>query len=81
MKMTIDDFEIDIKVKGKWSKKANKQDLIYFLNTMSLFAFEASEYNRMIGNNSITNESNKYHQEMYDILDKMGAFDRCKNVT
>ena len=76
MKLIIDEYEVDIKVKhSKYGKKANKADTMDFLNTLSIFCTDSARLNRMLGTHSIADEAEQYGKDIYGYLEAKGAYD------
>lgn len=75
MKLIIDEYEVDIKVKhSKYGQKANKTDTMNFLNTLSIFCTDSARLNRMLGTDSIADEAEQYSKDIYEYLEAKGAY-------
>lgn len=76
MKLRIGEYEVDIKVKhSKCGGKANKADTMYFLNDLVCICADSARLNRMLGTHSIADESEKYHDDIYNYLKAKGLYD------
>ena len=77
MKLTLGNYEIDIKVKSTIGeeRRCNKTDTMYFLNRLSSAFSEAAilEYQR--GFAAIAKESEKYGDDIYEFLDSLEFYD------
>ena len=82
MKIIIDDFEIELKVKRTGEKRCNKLSAMYFLNYLSLLFYDSGllkdkqykesqkEYTKAVSNMRY-DEASKIH----DFLNNMGFYD------
>lgn len=78
MKLMINGYEVEIKAKAKWSKRANKEDTMDFLNTISLLASEAAKYNEQIkAHDAVAEWCDRISDEIYNVLKENGAY---KNI-
>lgn len=75
MKITIGNYEIDIKVKRPYSPKANKGDTFALLCLMSSYAYEAAEMREQIGFHLLAKEARQIGEEIYNFLDDKHYFD------
>lgn len=75
MKFHIDNYEIDIKVKGLCNEtRNNKQDAMYFMNFISLLALNAAENYRKEGANALAEQAEKCSDEIHEQLKAMGCY-------
>ena len=75
MKLHIDNYEIDIKVKGLCNEtRNNKQDAMYFMNFISLLATKAEEKFRDEGAIALAEQAGKYSDEIHEQLKAMGCY-------
>lgn len=75
MKLTINGAEVEIKVKGRYSEKYNKEDTMYFLNTMCGAFGDSAQIRNMIGLNAIAKESEEIKHDIYNHLEGLGFYD------
>ena len=76
MKLMIEGKEIEIKVKGEFSERANKQDTLAFLNLVSIAFTESGEYwDKLAGRDCVTARVRKgYGTEIYKYCRDKGAY-------
>ena len=75
MKLTINGYEVEIKVKSKWNKRTNKADTMAFLNMVSIWAGEAAMYNVHKFGTGYGNTENRASDDIYNFLDANGCYD------
>lgn len=76
MKFTIEGMEVEIKVKGQHSSRANKEDAIYLMNLMSIYAGLAGDhYREKFGSDGLAKGAYNIAKEIYEQLDRMGAYE------
>ena len=76
MKFTIEGMEVEIKVKGQHSSRANKEDAIYLMNLMSIYAGLAGDhYSEKFGIDGLAKEAYNIAGEIFEQLHKMGAYE------
>lgn len=77
MTIEIDNYKVEIKVKAVYSEKANKEDTMNLLNSISIWAFEAAnEYDRT-GAHALAKRARKASREIYKILETKGCYKDC----
>lgn len=75
MKFHIDNYEIDIKAKGLFNEtRNNKEDVMYFMNLMALFASSAKENYRNEGADALAEQAGKCSNEIYEQLKTMNCY-------
>ena len=75
MKFHIDNYEIDIKVKGLCNEtRNNKNDMMYFMNLIALFASGAEENYRNNGAVTLAEQAGKCSDEIHEQLKAMGCY-------
>ena len=75
MKFHIDNYEIDIKAKGLCNEtRNNKNDMMYFMNLIALFASGAEENYRNQGANALAEQAGKCSDEIYEQLKAMDCY-------
>ena len=75
MKLHIDTYEIDIKVKGLCNEtRNNKEDAMYFMNLIALFASGAEENYRNKGADALAEQARKCSDEIHEQLKAMGCY-------
>ena len=75
MKLRIDNYEIDIKVKGLCNEtRNNKEDAMYFMNLIALFASGAEENYRNNGAVALAEQAEKCSNEIHEQLKAMGCY-------
>ena len=74
MKLTVNEFEIEIKAKARWNSKANKEDAMNILNRMSIWASEAAQYNNKLGHTGLAEEWEQAASQIYEYLKINGAY-------
>lgn len=74
MRLTINGAEVEIKVKGKYSSRANKQDTMFFLNTLSIWASEAANHYRYEGAEALEKDARTCGMDIYNALDAAGLY-------
>ena len=75
MKFHIDNYEIDIKAKGLCNEtRNNKEDVMYFMNLISLLACSAEENYRNKGAIALAEQAGKCSDEIHEQLKAMGCY-------
>ena len=74
MKMNIAGYELDIKAK-RFEDRANKQDLIYFLNFISIMAGEARDKYMAEDLPGLSAEAGRWVRDIDSQLHAMGALE------
>ena len=76
MRLFIEGKEIEIRVKGEFSDRANKQDTLAFLNLVSIAFTESGEYwEKLAGRDSVTARVRKgYGTAIYEHCRDKGAY-------
>lgn len=75
MKLTINGAEVEIKVKDKYSEKYNKEDTMYFLNSLAIAYRNSAEWESRIGCPAIAEESEEIRQDIFNYLEGLGFYD------
>lgn len=76
MKLTIGDYEIDIKARNTYGLPGySKGDAMAFLNTLSIWAHESSEYRRMLRLDATAAAASKASDDIYNALDARGYYE------
>lgn len=68
MKLIINGDTVEIRVKSKYSERANKKDTLYFLNDLGLFAYEAKEHYKILGLHGAEMEAKQAADDIYNYL-------------
>ena len=76
MKLMINGYEVTIKARGRWSKKASEKDAMEFLNDVSIWASESAKYNREKGYEGLAESYDKAGYEIYKALEDAGLYDK-----
>lgn len=75
IKLPRDFREIDIKVKGLYSKeRCGKADLISYLNELSIVYSEAAKWNEQLGYSAIADDYRSKSKALYEINIGIGAY-------
>ena len=75
MKFHIDNYEIDIKAKGLCNEtRNNKEDVMYFMNLMALFASGAEENYRNKGAGALAKQAKECSDAIRKQLKSMGCY-------
>lgn len=74
MKITMNGYEVEIKARASYNSKANKQDTMDLLNSISIWVMEAANDPT---NKSIKNYLEGVSNEIYEQLKAAGAY---KNI-
>ncbi len=74
MKLMINGYEVEIKARATWSKRATKLDAMHFLNSISILAFEAAEYNRMKFGEDCGKYADRISDEIFEVLKANGLY-------
>jgi len=76
MRLKVRDKEVDIKVKGPYDDKFNKEATMGFLNELCCYLGEARNMYRMLGAESLQTAAEDTRYDIYTILDNLGLYDR-----
>lgn len=79
MTLTINGYEVEIKVKDKGNNRFNKKDTMLFLNSLSLMFDYSCERNINKGYDSLAERDRKSSNEIYDFLYSLGYYDDLHN--
>lgn len=74
MKLTIGNYEVDIRARYKGAQHAERWATLAFLNSVSLWAYEAGEYNKLLHCNATAKVANDAHLDVYNALDARGYY-------
>lgn len=74
MKLVIDREQIEIKVKGAYSEKANKDDAMAFLCELNCSLSLAKERAEELGCNGIAKKINRQMSDIHNHLESLGYF-------
>ena len=75
MKLHIDNYDIDIKVKGLCNEtRNNKQDAMYFMNFIALLATSAEENYRNKGADALAEQAGRWSDEIHEQLKTMNCY-------
>lgn len=75
MKLTVANYEIEIKAKQTWENRNNEQALMYFLNQVSLAFLEASEHMEEHGKDALAEDYKEKWRDIYKAIEARGFFD------
>ena len=75
MRLKIDGMEVEIKVKGQYAKRFNKEDTMYFLNNVSLYASLAYAYYEERGHEASASRADEFSNDIYAHLKEIGCYD------
>ena len=75
MKLTVANYEIDIKVKKTWENRNNEEALMYFLNQVSIAFKEASEHMTENGYNALAEDYEEKSMDIYNVIKARGFYD------
>lgn len=78
MKITISNYEVDIKAKGPYSPKANKDDTFALLCLLSTYAYEAATRHEQLGYHAMAKEAYQISEEIYNFLNDKHCFDEVR---
>ena len=74
MKLTINEYEVEIKVKRGGADRASKMDTMQFLNSVSIWAMEAAKQMRTTGAPALAEEFDGASTEIYNFLKGAGLY-------
>lgn len=74
MKLTIGNYEVEIKAKGMFAEKMNKEDTMYFLNKISSVCYQASLQSRAQGWEFRADDEQEMSTQIYEFLDNKGFY-------
>lgn len=75
MKINIEhNTEINVTAKRSFSDRANKTDLMYFLNELSIVYKDASAFNAGLGLDALAKDYREKGDLLYKICEEMGAY-------
>lgn len=75
MKLTVANYEIEIKAKKTWESRNNEQALMFFLNQVSLAFLEASERMEEKGMGALSEDYKEKWRDIYKAIEAKGFFD------
>lgn len=79
MKLTIDNYEIEIKAKSRYSNRFNKNDTLDLLNILAIAFSNSRQRNELEGYEALAKRDNKNFYNINDFLDSNGFFDDLRN--
>lgn len=79
MTIKIDSYEVEIKAKGRYSNRFNKNDTMDFLNFLSMAFSNARNYHESQGYESLAELDNECSDNIYNFLDSLGFYDELRN--
>lgn len=74
MKLFIDGYEVEIKVKANYDTKASKFTTQNFLNDLSILAGEARRSFERSELNALSDWANRVSKDIFDELKKQGVY-------
>ena len=74
MTVMINGYEVEIKAKGEFATKYNKQDTMTILNLLAIYAAEASNRYEQCGMNALQRIAKDAHKNIFEKLDSMGYY-------
>lgn len=77
MKLNFAGYEVEIKAKREYHSRANKDDVMNLLNSISIWALEAAEHNRSRGANASAEHCDQVSEEIYEALKAAGCYKNC----
>ena len=75
MKLTVGDYEIEIKAKAKRSSRANKEDASTVINDIAIYASEAAERYHQLGLFALEKEAHRFSSDARKALEQAGYYD------
>jgi len=75
MKLTIGNYEVEVKAKRSGAERMNNKDTMYFLNMIASEIYTASRQKEAEGYMALAEESYKAANEIHDLLDGKGFYD------
>ena len=78
MKLTIGDYEVEIKAKWRGAERMSKENTMYFLNMIASEMYAASRQRESEGYMALAEESTKMANEIHNLLDSKGFYDNIK---
>lgn len=79
MKLTIDNYEIEIKAKSSYSNRFNKNDTLDLLNILAIAFSNSRQRNEIKGYTALANRDDENYNNIHDFLDSNGFFDDLRN--
>ena len=78
MKLQIGNYEVEVKAKSiiKEKKNYNKEDTMYFLNSISVALDYAKECTKSKGYDGMANSYKEASDGIYEILDELGFYSK-----
>ena len=74
MKVMINGYEVEIKAKGEFAERFNKEDTKAVLNLLSIYASEAANRYEEIEMNALKRIAKEAHKSIFEALDKTGYY-------
>ena len=74
MKITIGNYEVDIKAKKEYNSKMNQKDVEFLLNELCIVYNEAGTFNACQGYQGIAKDYHQKSNEIYKQLQDVGAY-------
>lgn len=75
MRLTIGDYEVEVKARSLYNEKMNAKDTQYFLNRLSSSLYQASLKNTDLGWEFRAEDDLKMSNQIYEALDAKGFYD------
>lgn len=75
MKLTIGEYEVEIKAKNTWHERFNQEDTFNFLNELSIAFSEAGKWNQIQGYDSFTKNFETKDKDIYKFLSDKCIYD------
>ena len=79
MKLTINNYEIEIKAKSSYSNRFNKNDTLNLLNILAIAFFNSHQRNELEGYTASANRDYENSNNIHDFLDSNGFYDDLRN--
>lgn len=78
MKITIGEYELNIKVTRAYNDRANKADTLAFLNEMCIWLIEANRSYQKNGLEALEKRTDKQYNELFKQLEEKGYYKNIK---
>lgn len=75
MKLTIGEYEVEIKAKNTSRDRFNQEDTFNFLNELAIAFSEAGKWNQIQGYDSFTKRFEEKDKDIYKFLSDKGLYD------
>ncbi len=74
MKLTIGNYEVEVKAKWHGAERMSKEDTMYFLNMMASEMYTSSRQREAEGYMALSKESADMANEIHNLLDSKGFY-------